>query len=97
MPLPMMPPSIHGVTAGGGPPSPLAMLSRMLASKPETAAQELINALASLRRVARLDPRLEDKVGDAIRLLVEAVPDDGDHERSGGGGSHGDFQGIMTP
>lgn len=61
------PPSVPGVTAS--PAVPPQALIKALAKKPEQAVQLLRQAILSLEQAAELDPRLEDRIGAAVKLL----------------------------
>lgn len=95
MALPPLPPGIPGVSGGDRGPSPLQALARRLNQRPETAHQKIARAVTLLQEAAREYPRMADRIGDLIRGLVQAEPEDEDLAK-GTGESHGNFSGKIT-
>lgn len=61
------PGSISGVTNPSAPP-PQALIAQLM-KKPEQAGQLIRQAVLMLQQAADMDPRLEDRIGAALKLL----------------------------
>ena len=69
------PPEVPGVTEGIPVPDPMRMLAMMMAPPSGTGMQHLTDALALLRQAGKADPRIQDQIAEAIRVLTEGSND----------------------
>ena len=65
------PPAIPGVTEGVPSMDPLKMLSFMLGPQTGTGQQHMMEAIAALRSAARSDPRLQNSIATALKILTQ--------------------------
>ena len=65
------PPAIPGVSEGVPQIDPLKMLGMMLGQSSGVGTQHLLTAITALRSAARSDPRLQDQVAEALKILTQ--------------------------
>lgn len=66
------PPSVDGVTEGVPVPDPMRMIAAMLGPQ-GTGSQHLMEAITHLKRAGKADPRIQDQVAEALRILTQGL------------------------
>jgi hypothetical protein len=66
-----LPPEVPGVTEGIPQPDPMKMIAAMLGPGQMTGMQHIMEALTHLKSASRADPRLQSKIAEAIRALMQ--------------------------
>ena len=72
MPSAMMPPpSVPGVTEGLPTPDPMRMLAMMMQPPSGTGMQLLMEAMTKLKQAGAADPRMQDQIAEALKVLTQ--------------------------
>jgi len=67
----MPPPTVPGVTEGVPTPDPLRMMAMMMAPPSGTGIQLIAEAIAKLKQASKVDPRMQDPIAEALRILTQ--------------------------